>query len=456
LAAHGQYFALKIVILSAIGLDVPGLLRQNVAMKKIFASYFCIALIFGLWLLTSLAFAQTAPRPAVKPAVAARPAIVNTAGRGVVSDALNKDKAGEKPAARPKPVRDPALYVGEAIIAAPGDNEKRIAIANALGQVMVKLTGNPGAMSNIVVRRSMASANSLIASTSNRQITDSASGLPTFKTALVVSFDPNAIDALIAAAGMKYWTGARPKPILWLAIDDGRGPRLVSSQQLDVVKPLATRGLERGLRFLLPAGNASEQAVVNSVWTLNAAAMEPYTARYQNNTQVLGKVYRSVSGWSAQWVMTQNGAEVARWVDTKADPRQVIASGANGAADALAKRDAVYFASGAAGKYRVDISGIYDGNGYIRVMTYLQQMAVIKRVQVLQASPEGMRVELDMSTGINGFNSLIKSDGVLKPAQVVSEDTAEAEADSDKKPEPGSEDKPVPPPVKSVPRYILQ
>jgi uncharacterized protein len=422
-------------------------------MKKIPTSHFCISSLFGLLILAGSAWAQTTPKPAARPVTAAQP-VTTTAGKGVVANVLNKDKEAEKPASRPKPVRDPALYIGESIVAAPGDNEKRIAIANALGQVMVKLTGNPSAMNNSIVRRSMASASSLIASTSNRQITDTASGLPTFKTALVISFDQNAIDALIAAAGMKYWTGARPKPILWLVIDDGRGPRLVSSQQLDVVKPLATRGLERGLRFLLPAGNSTEQAAINSVWTLNTAAMEPYTARYQNDTQVLGKVYRSVSGWSAQWVMTQNGAEVARWVDTKADPRQVIASGANGAADALAKRDAIYFASGAAGKYRVDISGVYDGNGYIRLMSYLQQLAVVKRVQILQATPEGMRIEIDMSTGINGFNSMIKSDGVLRPAQVVQEDSNDG--DSEQGTTEGTEDKPVTPPVKSVPRYILQ
>jgi uncharacterized protein len=421
-------------------------------MKKMFALNYRLSLsLFGLLMFSSASIAQTATKPVSKPLAAPRPA-TTVIGQGVLSDALNKDKTGEKPASRPKPVRDPALYVGESTMDAIGDNEKRAAIARALGQVMVKLTGNPGAMNSTVVRRAMSSANSLVASSNSRQENDTVGGVPVFKNVLVVSFDPNAVDALIAAAGLKYWTGARPKPLLWLAIDDGRGPRLVSSQQLDVVRPLAVRGVERGLRFLLPAGNAVEQAAVNSVWTLNAAAMQPLTARYQNNTQVIGKVYRSVSGWSAQWVMTQNGAEVARWVDTKADPRQVIASGANGAADALAKRDSIYFASGAAGKHRIDVSGVNDGNDYIRLMTYLQQLAVIKRVQLLQATPETLRLELDMSTGINGFNSLIKSDNTLRAMQTQQDDDDAKDDDAKDDTEP----KPVAPPVRSVPRYILQ
>ncbi|MEO6171878.1 MAG: DUF2066 domain-containing protein, partial [Arenimonas sp.] len=331
----------------------------NALFSLIFAAVFSVS-----------AFAQTASSMA-KPKSASP-----SSSKGVVADALNATDP-TKPLPKLKPVRDLALYRGEAVMDTIGDNAKRIATAKALGQVIVKLTGNPAAIGNIVIRRAMPSAASLVAETDTRQEGDTASGMPSFKNVLVVSFDPEAVDALIGAAGLKYWTGARPKPILWLVIDDGRGPRLVTSQQLSVVKPLAVRGLERGMRFLLPSGNAVEQAAANSVWSLNAAALQPLSARYQNNAQVIGKVYRSVSGWSAQWLMTQDGTEVARWVDTKADPRQVIASGADGAADAIAKRDGVYLNTGVAGKYRIDIAGVNDSQDFIRLMGYLQQLAIV-------------------------------------------------------------------------------
>ena len=324
-----------------------------------------------------------------------------------------------------------------------GDNAKRIATAQALGQVMVKLTGNPAANGNPVVRRAMPNAAALVADTSTRQDGDTASGMPVYKNVLVVSFDPESVDALIGAAGLKYWTGARPRPILWLAIDDGRGPRLVTSQQLSVVKPLAVRGLERGMRFLLPSGNSVEQAATNSVWALNAAALQPLTARYQNNAQVIGKVYRSVSGWSAQWVMTQDGVEVARWVDTKSDPRQVIASGADGAADAIAKRDSVYLNTGVAGKYRIDVIGVDNSQDFVRLMGYLQQMAIVKRVQVIQASPELLKLELDMNVGMKGFYTLIGSGDTLRSTD------GSSTADS-------SDETAPPPETKSVPRFVLQ
>ena len=396
-----------------------------------------IFLIFAA-VFSASAIAQTASSPA-KP----KP-VSSTAGKGVVANALNQADP-TKPVPKPKPVRDLTLYRGEAVMDTVGDNAKRIATAQALGQVIVKLTGNPAANGNVVIRRAMPTAASLVAETNTRQDGDSASGMPVFKNVLVVSFDPEAVDALIGAAGLKYWTGARPRPILWLAIDDGRGPRLVTSQQLAVVKPLATRGLERGIRFLLPSGNSIEQAATNSVWALNAAAMQPLTARYQNDAQVIGKVYRSVSGWSAQWVMTQGGTEVARWVDTKADPRQVIASGADGAADAIAKRDAVYLNTGVAGKYRIDVIGVNSSQDFIRLMGYLQQMAIVRRVQVIQATPDLLRLELDMNVGIKGFRTLIGSGSTLRSADI--------------EPAPAATDETEPVPVvetKTVPRFILQ
>jgi uncharacterized protein len=382
------------------------------------------------------ALAQSANLPAKPKPVGA------VAGKGVVANALNASDP-TKPAPKPKPVRDPALYRGEAIMDTLGDNAKRVATAQALGQVMVKLTGNPAAAGNSVVRRAMSVAGSLVSETSTRQDGDTASGMPVYKNILVVSFDPEAVDALIAAGGLKYWTGARPRPILWLVIDDGRGPRLVTSQQLSVVKPLATRGLERGLRFLIPNGNSVEQAAVNSVWDLNTAALQPLTARYQNNAQLLGKVYRSVSGWSAQWVMTQDGAEVARWVSTKADPRQVIASGADGAADALSKRDGIYFNTGVAGKYRIDVVGVDSSQDFVRLMGYLQQMAIVRRVQVVQATPEMLRLELDMNVGLKGFRTLIGSGGTLRSGDIDP-------------PAESSDETPPEVQTKSVPRFVLQ
>ena len=162
------------------------------------------------------------------------------------------------PLPKPKPVRNPAFYSTEVTVSSQNAAERRGATMRALGQVVVRLTGNPQAASNPVIRRAGANIDALTAASKFRQDSDTVNGVPVYRTVLAVNFDPDSVDTLIAGAGLKFWTSERPKPILWLAIDDGRGPRLVTAQQPNVVKPLATRGLERGMRYLLPAGNAVE------------------------------------------------------------------------------------------------------------------------------------------------------------------------------------------------------
>jgi hypothetical protein len=316
-------------------------------------------------------------------------------------------------------VRDPALYQASVTLNSQGEAERHNATAQALAQVIVKLTGNPQAPLNPVIRKALPQAQSLVTQSAANSSEDSEGntaigGVPIYKTTLTVNFDPVAVDLLIAGAGLKYWTGARPKPMLWLAIDDGRGPRIVSAQQINVVKPLATEGLNRGLHFLLPAGNPVEQAATASIWKLDAAALLPLTARYGNNTQLMGKMYRSVSGWSIWWVLSQDGVEIARWPVTEADPQRAIATGADGAADALSKREAVYLPIGTAGTYLIDVVGIAGQDDFLRVMSYLQNQPVVQKASVVEVTPDHLRLQLDLRVGVRGFRVLAESGDTLR------------------------------------------
>ena len=338
------------------------------------------------------------------------------------------------PASKPKPVRNAAFYTAE--VPVDSQNERRGATIRALGQVIVRLTGNPQAASNNVIRRSSANIEALTTSSKFRQDSETVNGLPVYKTYLSASFDPESVDALIGAAGLKYWTAERPRPILWLAIDDGRGARLVTGQKTNVVKPLATRGLERGMRFGLPAGSAVEQAAVASIWALNASALQVLTSRYRNDAQLIGKVYRKAPGWAADWLLTQGGVELARWSFSDSDPRRVIASGVDEGANAIAKRDAVYLDTGVAGVHGVEVVGVDSQADFIRLMSYLQSMAIVRKVTVVEASPGLLRLQLDLGIGMRGFRTMIATGSTLRSTS----ETDEAAATG----------------ARTVPRFILQ
>ena len=335
--------------------------------------------------------------------------------------------AGEaEPADKSGPARNPAFYNTEVAVASQNANERRGALARAFDQVIVRLTGDPLAPRNALIRRAAGNAKSLASDTRYRQDTEHVNGVPVYKTVLVVNFEPNSVDELIAGAGLKYWSSDRPRPILWLAIDDGRGARLVGSQQINVVKPLARRGLERGMHYGLPTGGTVEQAAVGAIWAQDAAALRLLSARYGNDCQLIGKVYRSPAGWTADWLLTRAGAELARWSFSDADAQRVIASGVDKGADALAVRDAVLLDSEPAGLYRVDVLGVEQSSDFIRAMAYLQTLAVVRKVGVIEARPEYLRLQLDLGTGMKGFRRMVEVGDTLRPVSGEAEQAAGA------------------------------
>jgi hypothetical protein len=379
---------------------------------------------FALLFAAGPGFAQTARDGAAPPEAASAAAVPGQAGLPGV------------PVAKPKPLRNPSFYTAEVSVSSQNAAERHGATVRALVQVVVRLTGNPLASGNPVIRRSSAGVDALVTSSEFRQDEQTVGGVPVFRTLLTVTFDPESVDALIAGAGLKFWTAERPKPILWLAIDDGRGARLVTGQQTNVVKPLAMHGLERGMRFLLPAGTAAEKAAVPAILALNAAAMQPLTERYHDDAQLLGKVYRQPPGWAADWLLTQGGVELARWSFADSDPQRVIASGVDEGANAIAKRDSVYLDTGVAGLYAIDVVGVNNQSDYIRLMSYLETMAIVRKVNAVEVGPEQMRLQLDLSIGMHGFRTMLATGGVLR-----------APSETETVPAAGSG---------SVPRFILQ
>ena len=325
------------------------------------------------------------------------------------------EAAGEKA----KPTRNAAFYRAELPVTSKNPGELRGATIRALGEVLVRLTGNPQAPANATVRRAAGNLDALVVESKVRQDQETVNGMPVYRSVLAVSFDPDNVDALIAAAGLKFWTSARPKPILWLAIDDGRGPRLVTGQQTKVVKPLADRGLERGMRYLLPAGTSVEQAAVQSIWALNSRALQALTARYRNDAQLVGKVYRKPPGWAADWALSQGGAELARWSFADADPRRVIASGVDEGVNALAARDAVLLDTGVAGPQTFEIDGVRTQADYLRLVAYLQGLAMVRKVQVLEARPDSLRMQVDLAVGPRVFLPIVADGGVLVAGESV-------------------------------------
>ena len=296
------------------------------------------------------------------------------------------------------------LYQAEVPVNGQGEEERQGGFARALGSVLAKLSGDRSAMSRPGVGAELRNARDYVEGYDYRQDQGtSPTGAPTFRTTLVVRFDEDQVNGLAGALGLPVWPQPRPKPVVWLAINDGSGPRLMGLQHAKAARPLLNRAIERGYSLGLPAGGAAEQALVGAIWRQDTAAVARASARYSPPMQLVGKLYRNKGGWTADWVFVDAGKVLAKWSVSDADARRAMASGADGTADALVKRYGKRGSAGPAGTYRVLFTGIRTTDDYLRLTGHLQKMAVVRRITPVRASGDTLELDLELVSGLAGF-----------------------------------------------------
>ena len=310
-----------------------------------------------------------------------------------------------------------SAYEAEVPVNSQSEADRNGALARALGAVLAKLSGDRSALARPGVAQALRSAKDMVESYDYRQDQSvSASGAPSFRTMLVARFRQDDVDGLVAALGLPVWPQPRPKPVVWLAIDDGSGPRLVGVPQSNAARPLLDRAVERGFKLGLPAGGAAEQALVGAIWRQDTAAVARASSRYSPPMQLIGKLYRGKGGgWVADWVFVDNGRELSKWTTNDADARRAMMAGADGAADALVRRYAKAVPSGSPGVHRIIVHGLNSADDWLRVSASLQAHPMLKSIRPLRATGDRLELDLELMTGLAGFNRLLGADAALVP-----------------------------------------
>ncbi len=315
------------------------------------------------------------------------------------------------------------VYSAEVQVNSQTDQAREAAYPRALAAVLSKISGDASVVNRPGVTQELRNARAHVDGYDYRQDQGtSPAGAPTFRTMLVVRFVPENVDALVSALGLPVWPQPRPKPVLWLAIDDGSGPRLLSTAHVNAARPLLDRAQERGYRLGLPAGSAAEQAAIGAIWRNDPAAIARASAAYSPPMQLIGKLFRSGNGWTAEWTFVDAGRVLATRSISDSDARRALSSGADVAADALIQRYAKVPPSEPAGTYRVVFTGVRSADDYLRVSGLLQRLSVVRRIAPVRADGDRLEFDLDLLTGLSGFERML---GVDAPVEVVEGATGE-------------------------------
>lgn len=253
-----------------------------------------------------------------------------------------------------------------------GAAAQQAAFAEALRDVIVRITGRRDAPGDPALAGLLADAPRYV-----QTIRPAAGGQVT------VSFDSNAVENAIAAAGLPYWGAERPAVLVWLAVDRGANRRVLvgANVQNDERRTIERAAAQRGLPLVWPATRSGDEASAryDDVFADRRAPLQAAAGRYGADGVLIGKAIAGAGGLLAvSWTFTSGGTNTA--IDGQ------LADGVHLAADQYASQ---YASTDAARLQEVAlaVTGIDNLTSYAAAIKAVESVSVVRGVAVGEVTP---------------------------------------------------------------------
>lgn len=334
------------------------------------------------------------------------------------------------------------LYSAEAKVADESTQERSLAIRQALGKVMVKLTGdrhirNRPSSKNIL-RRASSYAQQFRYRNEELELKD-----PVLVNGKIqeqepqryirVRFDGNALEQALREVELPVWGNPRPAVLLWLAVERNGRRALISADTLtDKSALLGGVAAQRGLALRLPLLDLQDQSSLNvaDIWGGYRPTIKNASTRYEHDVIITGSLVAKPGGnWSARWVIYDNDddagfATAARALD------EVLAEGLQRTADILADRYAPVLSGDDMVQIEILVSNVQSLEQYADVVNLLKQQDVVKQLLVNSVQQDQLLLDVWLRGDIAVFKRGLALADLLMPEPATGEDVVAVPSDA--------------------------
>jgi uncharacterized protein len=312
-------------------------------------------------------------------------------------------------AARAETVK--GLYEADVPIASQDEQARAAAVDAGFRTVLVKVAGSAGVLDNPAVAATLSRANNYLLQFyfTNISYPPRDAG-PAEEPGLHVVFPPRTVDDILRRAGEPMLPPNRPATLVWLALDDGTGARLlIRAVDTAVADWLGFHAARRAMPLLFPQMDIEDSAAVTAeqVWALDTEATRRASARYGAESVLIGKLVRASDGsWLGEWRylgVAQDSAGLPG--DAGASDGAAIDAAASDAASVTAASDTGTSSDGSGSAPTLDALA-----GQLADFT-ADAVAARYAVQTGLANTEQLRLRVD---GVAGFAAYEKLSRLLK------------------------------------------
>jgi len=313
------------------------------------------------------------------------------------------------------------LYSAEVPVASQSPEDRSQAIAAALQQVLIKVTGND-AVTRHGISREMIKQSSSYVQQYRYRIAESQDdqGNPVEKRFVSVQFDALAINQQLRDAGLPVWGKARPQLIAWLGLTEN-GRRRLFSPELDagLAASLYKMSAARGIPFLMPLMDLEDLGAISNsdLWGGFEQPLRDASARYLSDIVLAIRLDQSSADyWQASWTLL-TASEQINWQTQGNSRQQVLADGINRMADQVA---AAFAPSGGADleNITVQISNLNAFDRLAKVRKMLVGLETVKSLQIRHLQNDTVIMNIQLQGGRQSFEQAVLLSGMLDSVPV--------------------------------------
>lgn len=216
------------------------------------------------------------------------------------------------------------LYHTEVRVTGQEEPNRGRAFAQALSDVLVKLTGDPALNTDPAVATVAVRAGTMVSAFRYR---DLLAGIPLHDEqgtrqrpyVLTVDFDASKVDAVLASLGRKAWPANRPRLVLFLTVDNGTAPYVLTSDGTrgrDQREALSDAATLYGIPLSLPKQTSLSELglFAQTLPTARFARLQAVAKNFGGDLALAGTLEWSTKDrdWNARWHFDYRG-ETRQW-----------------------------------------------------------------------------------------------------------------------------------------------
>jgi hypothetical protein len=295
-----------------------------------------------------------------------------------------------------------SIYFSSTPVPSQSAEDRAKAEPQALGQVLVKVSGNTQLLDDPKIKDSLEKADSLM-----QEFSYSPSpGTPETPYLLRIRFDKAGVNRILRNVDVPTWGQNRPLTLAWIEYEVPNQPAVIidSDSSSEIQNLFKTQAEHRGLPIILPMMDMQDLSLVNinDVVTMSLPVLQGASKRYKSDAILIARVFKNQNDFSIQAKMLTHGDQW-EWTIHGKTLSDVTSTLMNNITDALAGRYATVVTNAVQSSVTLKITGVSQPNDFGDLMEYITHLTPVADVEPVRVMGDGVILKISLRGSKNTF-----------------------------------------------------